>query len=161
MIAIDTNVLLRYLLQDDVGQSSKANKLLSGKSKILVTDVVLSETMWTLKGKKYKLTKDDLLLVIDQLFKEPNLIFEDDQTVWRALNDFRSTLPVKVGTKKKDADFADTLILEKAKYACARKIQPFDGLFTFDVAAQQLKDVMKLKLNERTPKLGYSIRSLC
>ena len=143
MIAIDTNVLLRYLLQDDAGQSAKANKLLSGKNKILITDVVLSETMWTLKGKKYTLTKDDLLLVIDQLFKEPNLLFEDDQTVWRALNDFRNTQPVKVGSKKKDADFADTLILEKAKYDVARKSESFEGLYTFDVAAQQLEDVIK------------------
>jgi len=97
-------------------------------SRILITDVVLSETLWTLKGKKYKLSKENLLLVVDQLFKEPNLTFEDGQTVWRALNDFRSTQPVKVGTKKKDADFADTLILEKSKNDIARKNEQFDGL---------------------------------
>ncbi len=143
MIAIDTNVLLRYLLQDDASQSTKATKLLSGNNRILITDVVLSETIWTLKGKKYKLSKIDLLLVIDQLFKEPNLTFEDGQTVWRALNDFRFTQPVKVGTKKKDADFSDALILEKSKYDTTRKNEHFDGLYTFDVAAQQLKDVVK------------------
>lgn len=143
MIALDTNILLRYLLQDDNVQTSKANKLLSDTHKILVTDVVLSETIWTLKGKKYKLSKDDLLFVIDQLFKEPNLVFEDGQTVWRALNVFRITQPVKVGTKKKDADFADTLILEKAKYDTARKGDSFNGLYSFDVAAQQIKDIVK------------------
>ena len=79
MIAIDINFSLRYLLQDDARQSAKANKLLSGINRLLITDVVLSETIWTLKGKKYKLSKDDFLLVIDQLFKEPNLTFEDGQ----------------------------------------------------------------------------------
>jgi len=79
VIAIDINFSLRYLLQDDARQSAKANKLLSGINRLLITDVVLSETIWTLKGKKYKLSKDDFLLVIDQLFKEPNLTFEDGQ----------------------------------------------------------------------------------
>lgn len=143
MIAIDSNVLLRYLLQDDSKQSAKANKLLSGDKKVLVTDVVLAETVWTLKGKKYKLLKEDLLLVIDRVFKEPNITFEDGRTVWRAYNAFREAQPVKVGTKKKDADFADALILEKSKYVAAKKDQTFSGLYSFDVSAQQFDNVNK------------------
>lgn len=53
MIAIDTNLLLRYLLQDDPKQSAKAAALLAGEEDVLVTHVVLSETIWTLCGKKY------------------------------------------------------------------------------------------------------------
>ncbi|MDH5218408.1 MAG: type II toxin-antitoxin system VapC family toxin [Gammaproteobacteria bacterium] len=143
MIAIDTNVLLRYLLQDDEEQSSKANRLIEGKSNVLITDIVLAETIWTLKGKKYKLPREDILLVVEQLFKEPNIGFEDGQSVWRALNDFRNSDFIKVGSKKKDADFSDALILEKAKYDCSRKNQTFDGLFSFDVAAQQIDGIEK------------------
>lgn len=143
MIAVDTNILLRYLLQDSETQSPKADKLVGGKDKVLVTDIVLAEIIWTLKGKKYRLGKDDCLLVIDQLFKEPNIFFEDGQTVWRALHDIRGTKPVKAGSKKKDADFADALILEKAKYDCNRKGNVFDGLFSFDVAAQQINGIKK------------------
>lgn len=143
MIAIDTNVLLRYLLQDDVRQSSKANQLIEGNNNVLVTDIVLAETIWTLKGKKYSLSKEDFLLVVEQLFKEPNIVFEDGQTVWRALNDFRNSSLIKVGSKKKDVDFSDALILEKAKYDCSRKNQTFDGLFSFDVAAQQIDGIKK------------------
>ncbi len=47
MIAIDTNVLLRYLLQDDKKQSVKADKLVAGRRKVLITDVVLVETIFT------------------------------------------------------------------------------------------------------------------
>ena len=143
MIAIDTNVLLRYLLQDDVVQSKKANKLLLGSRKILITDIVLSETIWILKGKKYKLRKDDLLRVLDLLFREPSLMFEDGQTVWRAVNEFRVTQPVKVGTKKKDVDFADALVLEKSKYDTTRKSERFAGLYSFDEAGQQLNNIIK------------------
>ena len=57
MIAVDTNVLLRYLLNDDPEQSPRAATLFSGEKKILVTDVVLVETIWTLKGKKQKQTQ--------------------------------------------------------------------------------------------------------
>ncbi len=51
MIAVDTNVLLRYLLWDDE-QATKADKLINGSTHVLITDFVLAETLWTLKGKK-------------------------------------------------------------------------------------------------------------
>ncbi|WP_321416679.1 PIN domain-containing protein [uncultured Desulfobacter sp.] len=60
MISIDTNVLLRYLLEDDAEQFRKAVKLISGQEKVLVTDVVLVETIWTLRGEKYQLKKPEL-----------------------------------------------------------------------------------------------------
>jgi len=143
MIAVDTNVLLRYLLQDDKKQSEKADTLMTGDKKVLVTDVVLVETVWTLKGKKYNLCKDDLLRVIDGLFKEPDITFEDGQSVWRAYNAIRGSAPIKLGTKKKDVDFADALILEKSKYDANRKGKSFGGLYTVDAAVQQFDNVNK------------------
>ena len=89
MIAIDTNVLLRYLLDDDQEQAKKAQQLINGEDVVLVTDVVLVETIWTLKGKKYQLNRTDLIAVIQALFKESNIRFEHAQSVWMALNDFR------------------------------------------------------------------------
>jgi len=64
MIAIDTNVLLRYLLQDDEGQSKKAAALINGTVPVLVTDIVLVETVWVLAGKRYKLDREALVGVI-------------------------------------------------------------------------------------------------
>ncbi len=141
MIAIDTNVLLRYLLGDDKTQSAKASKLITSDYKVLVTDVVLAETIWTLKGKKYKLSKQEILMVIDNLFKEQNIVFEDGETVWRSVNNFRAAKSVKAGSKKKELDFSDTLILEKSRYVILKKEENFEGLYTFDVAAQQLDEV--------------------
>ncbi|MBO9483134.1 MULTISPECIES: type II toxin-antitoxin system VapC family toxin [Gammaproteobacteria] len=142
MIAIDTNVLLRYLLDDDELQSPKAARLITGQHKVLITDVVLVETLWTLRGKKYNLDNPELIGVIQQLFAEPNLCFEDGQTVWRALNDFRLAKPVKAGSKRKTADFPDALIVNKANY-CSKPSEPLDGVYTFDLAAQQIPGALK------------------
>ncbi len=134
MIAIDTNVLLRYLLDDDRDQAAKAQKLVYGKEPILITDVVLVETVWTLTGKKYQLEKPELITVLQTLFKEPNFRFEDGQTVWKALNDYRKAKP----TRGKEVDFSDALIVSKAKFVASTQKVNFGGVYTFDVAAQKL-----------------------
>ena len=138
MIAIDTNVLLRYLLWDDKAQAAKADKLINGSISVLITDVVLAEVLWTLKGKKYRLDKTAMVGVLDSLFEEPNVCFEDGQTVWQALNDYRQAKPVKVGSKKKEADFSDALIVNKAKFYAKGKGETLNGVYTFDLAAQIL-----------------------
>ncbi len=134
MIAIDTNVLVRYLLEDDANQSSKATQLIANKQEVLITDVVLVETIWTLRGKKYQLNKSELVAVIQALFQEPNIQFEDGQVVWLALNDYRKAKPVK----GKEADFSDALIVNKARYIASKQGQTFNGSYTFDLAAQKL-----------------------
>ncbi|MES9830215.1 MAG: type II toxin-antitoxin system VapC family toxin [Candidatus Thiodiazotropha sp.] len=134
MIAVDTNVILRYLLEDDAGQSVIAARLITGKRPVLVTDVVLVELIWTLRGKKYQLNKPDTIAIILALFQEPNIRFEDGQVVWMALNDYRKSKPVK----SEEADFADALIVNKAKSIAVRKKQRFQGSYTFDTAAQSL-----------------------
>lgn len=136
MIAIDTNVLLRYLLWDDKTQAAKADRLINGSTPVLITDVVLAETLWTLKGKKYKLDKTAMIDVLNSLFEEPNICFEDGQTVWRALNDYRQAKPVKVGNKKKEAGFPDALIVNKAKFYAMEKGEVLNGVYTFARAAQ-------------------------
>lgn len=134
MIAVDTNVLLRYLLGDDKLQAAKAEKLLNGKEPVLITDVALVETIWTLKGRKYQLKKPELVAVIQALFKEPNIRFEDGQTVWMALNDYRKAKPAG----SKGVDFSDALIVRKARFTASEQKVDFGAVYTFDVAAQQL-----------------------
>jgi len=143
MIAVDTNVLLRYLLDDDAAQSKKASSIIAGNSNILITDIVLTETIWTLKGKKYNLDKESIIKVINTLFSEPNIIFEDGQTVWRALNDYKQAKTIKVGNKRKEADFPDALIINKALYVANTLNETLDGVYTFDLALQTLPRTRK------------------
>jgi predicted nucleic-acid-binding protein len=136
MIAIDTNVLLRYLLWDDKRQAAKAAKLINGSTPVLITDMVLAESLWTLKGKKYKLDKTAMVDVLNSLFEEPSIRFEDGQTVWHALNDYRQAKQIRVGNKKKEADFTDALIVNKAKFYTMEKGGTLNGVYTFVLAAQ-------------------------
>ncbi|MDX3774725.1 type II toxin-antitoxin system VapC family toxin [Chromatiaceae bacterium AAb-1] len=138
MIAVDTNVVLRYLLQDDAKQSRKANALFEGKQKILLTDVVLVETIWTLRGKRYLLPKESLVEVLHSLIEEPNVVFEDGQAIWCALDDYINVKPVKSGGKIKQADFADALIVNKSQRYGAKNKESVLPLYTFDKAALEI-----------------------
>lgn len=143
MIAIDTNILLRYLLDDDVSQSKKAASIITGQGNVLVTDIVLTEAIWTLKGKKYNLDKESIIKVINTLFSEPNIIFEDGQTVWRALSDYKQAKTIKVGNKHKEADFPDALIVNKAAFVANKLNDALDGVYTFDLALQTIPGTRK------------------
>ena len=134
MIAIDTNVLLRYLLEDDGKQSEQAARLIQRDQNVLVTDAALVETIWTLKGKKYQLNKAEIIETVLQLFQEINICFEDGQVVWKALSDYKNSKPVK----GKEADFADSLIINKGRAVIEKQNQEFEGSYTFDKAAQKL-----------------------
>jgi len=143
MIAVDTNVLLRYLLEDDARQSKKASSIITGKNSVLVTDIVLAETIWTLKGKKYSLDKEAIIKVINSLFSESNIIFEDGQTVWRALSDYKQAKAIKVGNKRKEVGFPDALIINKAAYVANRLNKELDSVYTFDLALQTIPGTRK------------------
>jgi len=92
-------------LCDDEAQAAKANLLINGPQPVLITDIVLVETVWMLTGKKYRLDKDGVMDVLNSLLEEPNICFKDGQTVWRAMNDYRQAKPVKVGGKQNAAVF--------------------------------------------------------
>ena len=138
MICIDTNVLLRYLSRDDEAQAVRADSVVNGDETVLITDVVLVEAVWTLAGRKYRLGKSDIVATIEGLFGEPNVRFENDQVVWRALQAFRSAAPVRVGKRNKEADFADALIVYKALHTASAANDTLRAVYTFDVAARQL-----------------------
>ena len=138
MISIDTNVLLRYLLEDDKPQAKKAAALIMGDETVLITDVVLAETIWTLKGKRYGLDKEAVVKVVDSLFEEPNIAFESGQTVWRAINDYKNSKSIKSGGKRKEADFPDALVVNKSIHTSKELGDKFNGVYTFDIAAQQI-----------------------
>jgi predicted nucleic-acid-binding protein len=138
MIAIDTNVLLRYLIEDDESQAEKSKQLITGNQSVLVTDIVITEAVWVLTGKRYKLAKEQIIDVIHALFAEPNIKFEDDQAVWCALKDYVNAAPIKVKGKTKQADFPDALIINKAKrYGQLNNVE-VTHIYTFDKAALKI-----------------------
>jgi predicted nucleic-acid-binding protein len=135
MIAIDTNVLLRYLLSDDANQHRKAKALIDAQHPVLITDVVLVEMVWTLSGKRYLLDKVAICQVVRGLVGDGAFRFESSQVVWSALMDYQESKPVR----GKVLDFADALIVHKAHYVAGEDRQELNGVYSFDKAVEQLK----------------------
>ena len=144
MIAVDTNVLLRYLLHDDEVQAARADAVFDAAETVLITDVVLAETVWTLAGRKYRMVKAELVAVLERLFSEPNIRFEDDQAVWRALQAYRSTASADEAWSAKGAGFADALIVFKALRAASDSDETLNGVYTFDAAMGRLPHTASL-----------------
>ncbi|MDQ2917612.1 MAG: PIN domain-containing protein [Pseudomonadota bacterium] len=138
MIAVDTNVVLRRLLNDDSVQAEKARRLFEAESEVLVTDIVLAEVTWTLKGKRYNASREDLAAVVIGLLEERNVVFESRQAVWSAVNDFTDAKAVTTAGGIRHADLADALIVNKAKITAERRRGRYRGTYTFDQAARAL-----------------------
>ncbi|WP_205735999.1 PIN domain-containing protein [Acidiferrobacter sp. SPIII_3] len=138
IIAIDTNVLLQRILDDDDGQAASARRLFECDELLLITEVVLVEAVWTLTGKRYKATKDDVRALVVSLLEEPNVVFWDREVIWSALDDFLAARPVKTANGLKVADFADALIMNTAKAAARDRHLACLGTYTFDRAALEI-----------------------
>lgn len=126
MIAVDTNVLLRRLLNDSPAQSDRARDLFESGQEVLITDVVLAEALWTLKGKRYRASRADITKTVESLLEEPWVVFESQQVIWSALCDF---------TTADRSDYPDALIVNKAKYTAKITRRSYHGTYTFDVGA--------------------------
>ena len=135
MIAIDTNVLLRYLLADDATQHAKANAIIRSQFPTLITDVVLAETVWTLTGKRYNLDKAAVCAVVRSLISDAAFIFESAQVVWSSLCDYEETKLVR----GKALDFVDALIVNKSHFVAENKGASLLAFYSFDKAVMQLK----------------------
>lgn len=138
MISIDTNVVIRRLVADDPEQTKKAKSLFEGSMPVLITDIVLIETVWVLAGKRYQAQKVDIIRAVTQLMEEPNVVFENKEAVWTALCDYAGARSIKDGV-----GLADTLILNKAKATAEIWGVTFKGHYSFDVQAQSLPGVKK------------------
>lgn len=138
MIAVDTNVVLRRLLNDDAMQADKARRLFETRESVLITDVVLAETIWTLTGKRYRAGKEDIAALVMGLLEEHNVVFESRQAIWSALNDYLGALPVKTSSGIRTADLADALVVNKAKITAQQRDEQYRGTYTYDQAALAL-----------------------
>jgi predicted nucleic-acid-binding protein len=125
MIGLDTNILVRYLTQDDPVQSAKATDILEHRLTLknpgFVSVVVIVETVWVL-DRAYGLTAQEIAAAVERLLQVEVLVIEDEQQVFTAM----------VALKQGRASFADALIAELgARAGCTRTL-------TFDQKAGRL-----------------------
>ena len=102
MIGLDTNVVVRYLTQDDPAQAATAVKVmdsLSSDSPGFLSLIVMVELVWVLEG-VYRFKKKEVEQVLETLLRSKELVIERAEIVAQALRKFSASR----------ADFADCLI---------------------------------------------------
>lgn len=123
MIGLDTNVLVRYIMQDDRKQAALATQLiesLTPEQPGFVTLVAVVELYWVL-GSGYGLARPQLVAALDALVRSRQLVVEQSDQIVRALRTYGAGA----------ADFPDCLIERVAAAAGC------DSVMTFDVAASR------------------------
>ena len=119
MPALDTNVLVRYIVQDDSAQWTAARRLVrkcvSEQSTLFVPVTVTLELEWVLRS-SFGYGKVETIRVLSELFSAAELSFESEQALEVALELYRST----------SADFADCLHIALAAQAGELPLWTFD-----------------------------------
>ena len=118
MIGLDTNVLVRYVAQDDPKQSPQATRLiesLTAEAPGYVSIVSVVELVWVLTG-CYKSTRNEIGEVLETLLRTKEIVVAHADTVWKALRIFRAG----------KADFADCLIERSANETGCSHTATFD-----------------------------------
>ena len=132
MIGLDTNVLVRYLVQDDPEQSSLASEFIesncSEENTGFVCHIVLCELSWVLES-NYGQSKEAIASVIEQLLQISQLQIMEPEAVWRALSDFKTS----------NADFSNHLIARANVVNGCKSTVTFDNKAGKQVCFQFLK----------------------
>lgn len=125
MIGLDTNILVRYLVQDDAAQSARAAAIIDGRlteeNPGFVSVVAIAETVWVL-DRVYRLDEQGIASALERMLQTDVLVIESEQEVFTAM----------IAHKEGRGAFADALIAALgAKAGCDRTL-------TFDRKASRL-----------------------
>lgn len=130
MIALDTNVLVRYLVQDDATQAQIASDVIDGLSEAdqgFVGREVLIELVWVLE-RAYGFSRMEIANALDGLLAAIELVIENADDLGLAIELYRND----------GYGFADMMIAAAARRVGARE------LVTFDRKAARLRGVRLL-----------------
>ena len=135
MIGLDTNVLVRYLTQDDAKQFQEASALLLGleqhQQSAYLSTITLCETVWVL-ARAYKIDRAQIVEMFEKLLGTSFFVIEDKDAVREAVDLYRAG----------KGDFADYLVGVCARNAGSVTVATFDetlhahpGLFSAPAVA--------------------------
>jgi predicted nucleic-acid-binding protein len=126
MIGLDTNIIVRYLAQDDPVQSPKATDIIERRltedNPGFVSLITIVETVWVL-DRAYSLTANEIATAIERMLQSDTLSIQNEQEV------FAATMALKAN----QASFADALVESLGTWAGGT------STLTFDKKAARLK----------------------
>lgn len=138
MIALDTNVLVRYLVRDHAEQGEIARRVLASLTKespgFIGREVVL-ELVWVLE-RAYRRSREEISMVLEELAATEHLVVESGPDVIRCAERYREG----------GAGFAHLMILAVAERSGA------GALYTFDRKAAELDGVCCCADEEAAPR---------
>ena len=131
MLGLDTNVLVRLLVDDDKAQGAKARRLVEGAiaegEALFLSVLVILETEWVLRS-RYRFAKQEIAETFSRLLDAKELVFEDEPSLEEALYYWKDS----------SADFADCLIgIRNRRLGCR-------GTASFDAKAGKLPDYVSV-----------------
>ncbi len=131
MIGLDTNVLIRYIVQDDPAQSRKASAFIaariSAETPGYINAVVLCEVVWVLK-RAYHYDKKIICGIVRQILQTRELVVEESDAARQALCAY----------EEGKADFSDYFI------AAMNRLAGCSSTATFDHTAARHPDFLML-----------------
>ena len=130
MIALDTNVLVRYLVRDDIEQADTTRALMESLTEDrpgYICREVAVELVWVLE-RAYGYSRDQIATILEELVVTEELVIEVAGDVVHAASRYRMG----------GAGFSDLMILAAAERSGA------NPLYTFDRKASQLEGVVLL-----------------
>lgn len=116
MIGIDTNILIRYLTQDDIKQWELAVQIIQNNQPCFVSNIVLCEIVWVLKSQPYQFNKQQILNVLEMMLQSSGFEFENRSVIYQAIG----------RTRQGSADFSDYLIGAIAAHVGCAQTVTFD-----------------------------------
>ena len=118
MIALDTNALVRMLIEDDQNQATKVQEVVSFAEKkslqIIILSEVLIETVWVLET-VYACAREEISQFLEILISTSTFTCPDSTVIRSAIQQY-----------KKGGDFADLVIVGQARYHQAKMFFSFD-----------------------------------
>jgi predicted nucleic-acid-binding protein len=115
-IAVDTNVLVRYLTWDDLGQARAAARVIEGGESIAISTIVLCEVVWVLR-RAYHLSTAEIADAVQEIIESRNVVVD------------RPAAETGLDMLRRGGDFANGIVRHDANHARCRHIATFDREF--------------------------------
>ena len=121
MRGLDTNVLVRYLTQDDPVQSRRANAVIAEAvdrgEQCSINAIVLCELVWVLRD-AYGLDKPTVVATLATLLDTAQLVVEQADLARHALDDYRrgrgDFADYLIGWRNRETGCSDTVTFDRA-----------------------------------------------
>lgn len=120
MIGLDTNILVRIIVRDDLKQAGQAMQAITEAKRhgceVFISHIVLCELFWVL-GSRFRYGKEQIITALDNVIFSEDFTIEDEDLICEVFERYQ----------KSNADFADILIALRNQQAGCKHTLTFDA----------------------------------